>query len=195
MRKYLVLLALSLLAPLGACDDGTNFRIDPILASDTVELAVPGVSADAPTALDVTAVGGIIFGGRFPERQTDAESFDFVLRRRGGELVLVPGSVLGLLGPNGRPSDAAITQPMQGQTFDALIEAPGRAAFVTDSAVVLRPGAVYVARSRTALLPGIGLCQQYAKLQPLAVDAAAGRASVRLTTNERCGDPRLALED
>jgi hypothetical protein len=32
-------------------------------------------------------------------------------------------------------------------------------------------------------------------MQPLEVDPAAGRLVLRITTNERCGDLRLVMED
>lgn len=187
MRFSIALLLAVATAAAAGCDTGTDFRIDPLLATDTLELAVPNASAELASALDITASLGVIRGGRFPERQEDAEEFDFVLRRRDAELTLVPAAALGL------PSRAGITQPLEGETFESLVEAPGRTAFVSDSAVVVRQGAVYAARSRV-IASGFGSCQQYAKLQPLAVDAAAGTVRLQITTNERCADPRLALE-
>ena len=169
-----------------ACND-TTFTIDPLLATDTVEIAAPlPGNAALPTALDITVRGGLIGGARFPERATDAGEWDFGLRVRDGELVLVPAAALGL------SSRAAITRALANQTFDGLNEAPGRTSFVTDSAVVLREGSVYAARSR---LPPLTSCEQYAKLQPLSVDRTLGRIRLLITANERCSDPRLALED
>ncbi len=173
-----------LVLSLGACDDPA-FRIDPILASDTVEVFAPtAANAGRPTALDITSLQLFIQGARFPERASDAEQWDFVVRLRNGELTLVPASVVGLT------SRAALAGPLAAQTFEDVREAPAASTFSTDSTVVMRQGQVYGARSRA-----ISGCTQYAKLQPLEVDVAAGRLLLRITTNERCGDLRLVAED
>lgn len=190
MRYLAVLGTLGSLVLTAACDDSTGFRIDPLLTTDTVEIAAPTAqNADLPTALDVTVMGVGIRGGRFPERASDAGEWDFALRVRGGELVLLPARALGL------ESRASITRALPNQTFDSLVEAPGSSSFVSDSAVVLREGSVYAARSRATRSDFGGACEQYAKLQPLTVDRALARVRLQITTNERCGDPRLALED
>lgn len=189
MRHFAVFVLIGS-ALLAACGDSTGFRIDPILSTDTVEIAVPAPqNAELPTALDITSAGSGIRGGRFPERASDAGEWDFALRARGGSLVLVPAGALGL------QSRASITRALPNTTFDELVEAPGRTSFVSDSAVALQTGSVYAARSRLISSGFGGSCEQYAKLQPLVVDPALGRVRVLITTNERCGDPRLALED
>jgi hypothetical protein len=171
-----------------ACDGGTGYRIEPLITSDTVDLAAPGSSADLPTALDVTSTGGFIAGGRFPERQQDAEQWDLAIRVRDGQVVFVPAGALGL------SSNPGITHPLMGQSFDQVIEAPGTGSFVTDSAVVVQEGAVYVVRSRNFPC-GFGRAAQYAKIQPLAVSAVDGTVRLRIATNEVCGDPRLVEQD
>lgn len=188
MRHLSVAGWLFLAALLGACDDSTQYRIDPLITTDTVELAVPTeANAQLPTALDVIAAAGVIGGGRFPERAADAEQWDFAVRVRNGQLVLLPAGVLGL---NNR---AALTRPLLGRTWEQVNEAPGQRSFFADSAVVLRVGEVIAVRSR--LIPcGFGRDSQYGKVQPLSVDAANGRVRLQVLTNERCGDPRLALE-
>ena len=189
MRYFAVLGLVGMMVLASACND-TTFRIDPLLTTDTVEIGAPTAqNADLPTALDVTALGGTIRGGRFPERASDAGQWDFALRVRGGDLVLLPASALGL------QSRASLTRALANETFGGLVEAPGRTSFVTDSAVVLREGGVYAARSRVISSDFGSACEQYAKLQPLAVDRAQARVRFLITTNERCGDPRLALED
>ena len=190
--RYIALVGLvGLLSTTAACND-TTFTIDPLLVTDTVEIAAPTSQNTAlPTALDITSPdnGLSIGGGRFPERAFDAGEWDFGLRVRGGELVLIPAAGLGL------QSRSAITRALANQTFDRLIEAPGRTSFVTDSAVVLREGNVYAARSRFIGGGFGGACEQYAKLQPLTVDRTLARVRLLITTNARCSDPRLALED
>jgi len=170
-----------------ACDD-TNFTIDPLLYGDTVELAAPTAqNASLPSALDITVGVSGINGGRFPERSSDAEEWDFAVRLRNGEVVLLPAAALGL------NSRAALTRAQLNTTFEAYKEAPGRASFFADSALVLRVGEVYAARSRVTVGTFTG-CEQYAKLQPLEVNHATGFVRLRIVTNERCGDPRLVEE-
>jgi hypothetical protein len=189
VRTITTLFLASLAAVAAGCDDATNFRIDPQLVTDTVEIAIPMAGRDLPTALDIAVLSGEIGGGRFPERTEDAEQFDFALRRRGGELVFVPARALGLV------SDAAITRPLAGETFESLKEAPGRDAFIADSAVAVQQGAVFAARSRLVLACPFGQGRQFAKLSPIAVDRQAGLVRLAITTNARCEDPRLVLED
>lgn len=191
MRQLAVL---SLLAPalLATACDSTDFRIDPILVTDTVEIALPTEgNAELPTALDIASPdnGASIGGGRFPERASQAGEWDFALRLRSGSLALVPAAALGL------ESRASLTRALPSQTFESVIEAPGVTSFFRDSAVVLEEGRVYAARSRLVASLFGGSCEQYAKLQPLDLDPALGRVRLRVTTNARCSDPRLALED
>lgn len=188
MRHIAALFVAASLGLASACDGGTGYRIEPLITSDTVDLAAPGSATGLPTAVDVTSTSGIIAGGRFPERQQDAEQWDLAIRVRDGQVVFVPAGALGL------SSNPAVTHPLMGQSFDQVIEAPGAAAFVADSAVVVQEGAVYVVRSRVFSC-GFGGAAQYAKIQPLAVSAADGTVQLRIATNEVCGDPRLVEQD
>lgn len=171
-----------------ACEGDNGFQIDPRISTDTVEVAAPGSAADLPSAVDVSANLGVVGGGRRPETQADAERWDLAIRVRDGQVVFVPAAALGLT------SNAGITHPLTGQTFDQVIEAPGSSAFVTDSAVVAEVGAVYVVRSRNVPC-GFGAAAQYAKIQPLEVSVAEGRVELLIATNEVCGDPRLVERD
>lgn len=180
--------ALGALGLLAGCDDSTGFEIDPLLVSDTVEVFAPSEAPEErPSALDVTACSSRIRGARFPERAADATEFDYAVRERAGDLVFVPASGLGLT------SRAAITPPLPGRTFESLVEAPAAGEFVSDSIVPIRAGAVYATRSRDVSC-GFGSGPQYGKLQVLEVDPATGRVRVRLVTNERFSDLRLAEE-
>lgn len=186
--RFLVLAVFASIGLLAACDDTTNFFAEPLLYTDTVEIAAPGSALGLPSALDVTISAGGVVGGRFPERQEDAEQWDVALRVRNGALVFLPAPALGLR------SRAAITRALPNETYATLIEAPGRSAFVTDSAVLVQQGSVYAVRSRDDQ-GGISACPQYAKIQPLTVDVAQQRVRLQVTTNQRCSDPRLAVED
>lgn len=200
MRAGLLLvyapLALGLSLLLGACDDPTGFGKAEIV-EDTILLAVPDANpanAALPTALDITPVGLTgINGGRFPERQTDAESWDVALRLRNGQLVLAPPTAVGLTSPQLRR--AGITEAVTDRTFETLTEAPQSSRYVTDQPVVLRQGAVYVVRSRVTGGGFGGQCIYYAKLQPLELNVAAGTARLRVAANTLCSDTRLSAED
>ncbi len=189
MRLLRFILGLFLVLPTGlalaGCEDPNAFRMDPVLVTDTVPLATPTSEARLPTALDIVSTNAVIGGGRFPERVADAGQWDFAVRVRGGDLVLVPAGAVGF---ENRPM---ITRPITDRTFEEVTRAPDRASFVTDSAVVMQEGSVYVARSRQFAGLFGGVCFQYAKLQPLSVNVAEGTLRVQLTTNERCQDPRL----
>lgn len=190
LRKTTGFLSLCCLAlVVTGCEDPAGWQVDPLLATDTVDLVAPTAPETLrhlPTALDVVAQGGIIVGGRHPERVADAEEWDFVVRVRDGALVLVPAGALGM------NNDPGITRALDGQTFEQVRSAPPRASFLTDSAVVMQPGSVHAVRSRQ-FVSFFGFCVQYAKLQPLEVDPEAGTLRLQLTTNENCGDTRLAL--
>ena len=175
---------------IGGCDDPSAFEINPVIVEDTIELAIPGSPAMLPSAIDLVATGDSILGGRFPERVADATQWDLALRLRDGELALVPSSALGL------PSLAAITRPITDRSFDQIERAPEQSSFLADSAVVLRPGAAYVARARTSA----GRCfsaprVSYAKLQPVEIDLERGTVRLRVVANANCTDPRLVAED
>ena len=171
-----------------ACEGDNGYQIDPRIATDTIEVAAPGSASGLASAVDVSANLGVINGGRRPETQQDAERWDFAIRVRDGEVVFVPAGALGLT------STAGITHPLTGQTFDQVIEAPGSASFVTDSAVVAEVGSVYVVRSRNVSC-GFGAAAQYAKMQPLEISVEEGRVELLISTNEVCGDPRLVERD
>lgn len=177
---------------LGACDDPNDALFDPLIREDTVHLAVPLVDPDVPTALDVAYATSVI-RGRFPELVSDAEQWDFAIRRDGDELTFVPARVFGFQNPVGGQSSAAITLPVE-RGFDEVIEAPGQASLLSDTTITIVQGDVYVVRSRRTGA-SFGGCENYAKLQPLAVDAAAGLVTVRVVGNARCNDPRLAAND
>jgi hypothetical protein len=185
--RYVIPAALAaLVAALGACDNPNDFLLDPAIVTDTVTLVAPSVGSDLPSALDITAVGSPRHGARFPEQLGDAGQWDLALRLRDGQLVFLPAGAVGSAGTN-----AALTHPITGKTFSQLIEAPGRSAFVKDSAVVLSTGAPYAARSR--LIPcGITNGELFAKFQVLEAVPAEGRVKIEVIANLNCSDPRLA---
>lgn len=189
-RGFAPALLMGCVAALAACENPNAAGLEAQLLTDTVTLVTPDparpLEGDASgSALDIvaSALGEIVV--RRPERAGDAGQWDVTLRRRGGELVLVPPAVLDLRGAQAR---AAVTRVES--TFDDVRDASVRVAFAPDSVAVLQPAAVYVLRSRN--------CQsganQYAKLEALAVDRAAGTAQLRVVANRRCNDPRLTAD-
>lgn len=181
LRRLLGCVALALLP---ACDLSTGTG-DLYLTTDTLEIAAPTADRELPSAIDVSAYSGVMGGERFPEYVEDAENWDLAVRLVDGELVLAPAEALGL------SSMAAITGSLIGETFESLDQAPATSAFRRDSAVVLRLGEVYAARSRTILCSSGSSGEQYAKLQPVEMDLAGGTVRLVVTTNETCSDPRL----
>lgn len=180
------------LVSLAACEDPNAGLFDPLIQEDTVDLAVPLADTDVPTALDVAYASSPI-RGRYPELVSDAEQWDLALRRDGAALVLAPAGVYGFQNPVGGASTAAVTRPLQ-RSFDEVIEAPGQSSLLRDSTVAIAMGGVYVVRSRRTAA-AFGGCENYAKVQPLALDAAAGTVKLRVVGNARCNDPRLATDD
>ena len=111
--------------------------------------------------------------------------WDVALDTRTGQLVLLTPNALGI---NSRARIAALP----GQTFDLVQEAPADTLLYTATAPVpLQLNAVYVVRTGARN----GGCSSYAKLQPLAIDIAAGRLQFMYDTNPFCNDRRLVPPD
>jgi len=161
-------------------------QLDPLMVTDSLTLAAPSDALpNTPSALDVTASGGFIRGGRFPERLQDATiGWDLAVRVREGGIVFLPSGAVGF---GGR---AGISEPLTGESFEGLTQVPSGLRFETESAVPAQVGSVYVVRSRE-FSTGFGGCVQYSKLEPTDMDATAGTVTVRMSTNERCYDNRL----
>ena len=192
MRSFAIVAALPVALLLAACE-GTDNTFDPQIATDTIEIAAPTAGSSLPTAVDITALSGVVFGGRYPEELADAGEWDIALRLVNGQLQFVPASKIGILDLGG-VSRAAITDPLAGRTFESVTQAPNPAEFITDRGVPVQLGAVYAARSRLVAC-GLSAVEQYAKLQPLEVDVAAQRVRFRIHTNGRCADQRLEAEE
>lgn len=183
--------AIVLSGTVAGCEDSTGTEVPLFLVTDTVEVFAPiAGNAGLPTAVDITGnqSGGVV-GGRFPELSRDALQWDFAVRIRDGELVLVPAAVVGI--PNSR---AGVTRALEGETFESVREAPPQVTFLTDTVIVMETGSVYAARSRDVPTTFGGACTYYAKLQPLEVDVATGALRFQIVSNQ-CGDPRLVAPD
>lgn len=177
-----------------ACGDPSGTGISLTLFTDTLTIAPPSASGNAASAIDltntaVTAANPACLGRlRVPERAAGAScGWDFAVRQQGVDLAFVPAGAVGLM------SNAGVSRP-DPRTFEEIREAPrANDAYVTDSAVVVQPAGVYLARSRTYRVRGTN-CVNYAKLQVLDVDTLDA-VQVELVTNGGCRNNRLVPED
>ncbi len=190
-HRVVAFIALSCAVLAAACDDPNAGLLDPALVTDTVHVSAPtATGASVPSALDLTSLAL-----RFPEQAADAANWDLALRVRDGQLVFVPAGFFGILDPATHTrSKAGITHPIADETLESLREAPASDRFVTDSAMVIQPGALYAARSRGRNC-GFTAAYNYAKIKILSADPATGELSLVITVNQNCGDLRLVPVD
>lgn len=190
MRPGIAALALTLLAlpaalALGGCDD--PFGVEPSIYTDTLRLAAPTAGIDSlPSAIDLA--GAVPNVGRWPDRITDANQWDFALRVQSGRVLLRPYPRTQFI------FGAGIGFPGE-QNFEELGRAPTSRREYADTAVALELGRTYTARSRQYVVGFNQLCVRYAKFKPVALNAAAGTASIAVWTNAYCDDPRLNPDD
>jgi hypothetical protein len=111
-------------------------------------------------------------------------NWDVALDTQGSELVLLPPGALGI---NSRARIAALP----GLDFDDVREAPSdTAAYVSDRAVPLALGTIYVVQTRN-VSSQFGNCVYYAKLEPLTIAIEEGTLEFMYDSNPVCNDPRL----
>ncbi len=111
------------------------------------------------------------------------------VRLQNGIFSLLPRGAVGL-----ESLRAAVTEAIPGTTFEGLDEAPSSSRFSSSRGVALAVGSVYVVRSRVYRVQGIN-CWQFAKVQPMALSAAAGTVTLAVATSAGCQDTRLAPRD
>jgi hypothetical protein len=178
--------ALALLFPLAsalaACDDPFGGR-EPLLASDTLTLAAPSVdSLRLGSAIDLLRANTVVF----PERIGDAfplPNWDVALRASNGQLLLRPART-----DAGRTGARITTARMV--DFAQARSAPESREEYGEDAVVLEEGRVYFVRSRAYAQLGVR-CVNFAKIQPVALNAAAGTARLAIVSSGTCNDRRL----
>jgi len=165
---------------LTACNDEPDFGFDDWeLAYDTVTL----YSADRPELQGLPSAYDILATRTIRVEDSGATgNWDFALTGAAGEpLTLTP------LGAYFEVENNAGLATLPGEDFEGLESAPsGNAAYVTDDAVPLIDGAVFVIRSRQS-----GNCMSFAKLEPLEIDDAAGTMTFQLSANPNCNDTDL----
>lgn len=115
--------------------------------------------------------------------QEEQSDFDVAFSELDGQFVLLPGGLF-----ESFTIEPGIVEAEPGVTFEAVVEAPSEG-FVTDSAVVLREGAVLIIRTRQQ-----GACARYAKAEILDLDPD-GVLEFRFLRNNLCNDRTLTEAD
>lgn len=182
-RIAALVLLLPLASVLAACDDPFGGQ-ELLLATDTLTLAAPSVdSVRLGSAIDLLRGNAVVF----PERISDAfpqSNWDLALRVADGQLLLRP------LPTDERRVGARITRA-RSVSFAESDRAPESTDEYEPETVRLELGRVYFVRSRTYGQVGVR-CVNYAKIEPLELNAAAGTARLAVASNGTCNDRRLA---
>lgn len=169
----------ALIALVGAAACSDTQLPDPAFAND-----VDTLTLGSATALPVHLASAYSISDDRVVRTDQSSAFDFVYLQTNGRRLLVPLDALGLGTRSANPGLQSSTI-----SFDALVNPPNDGYITTDSLAVA-VGDVLVARSRIACFLGV---PQYAKLQILGFDDAAGTMTFRVVANVNCGYRSLAL--
>lgn len=163
-------LALSGFLSLAACEESDPFGLrDWTLNPDTA--TIYSLSLD-----DLNLASAFDFTERAPRPVAVRDEFgrfnnwDVALDSEGGELVLLPQPLLGIL------SEAAVLE-LPNMAFTSVEEAPADTMlYNSDSGVTLRTSSVYIVRTRQVTRQSFFTqnCVYYAKLQPIRVDPVLG---------------------
>jgi hypothetical protein len=106
--------------------------------------------------------------------------FDFAYNvASDGSHVFLPRAALGI-DPTAAVNPGFLTRT---QTFEAIKAAPSNG-YVTDRAIPIAVGGVYVVRSRVTCTIGV---PKYAKLAVIAIDDVAKTVAFRVLTDDNCG--------
>ncbi len=137
-------------------------------------------------------VSAFNFHSRTPVRleSPDAATFwDVALDTRGGNLVLLPPGALGVA------SRGRILQ-LTGMTFANVVEAPSDTLLysATQPLPIVLNG-LYIIKSDVRATEFGGSCAFYAKMTPIALDAAAGSMTFVYDGSPICNDRRLIPPD
>lgn len=170
--------------PMVACDDDP-FAIRWTVNPDTVRLYA--LSRPEPNL-----VSGYDFFPRQAvriEAPTTGDDWDLAVDVRDGAFVWLPPGALGI------PSEAAVAI-LEGETFESATEAPeDTTRYITDAAVPIRAGQIYVIRTRRH--PGFfgTLCNYYGKIEPLATDFVSGSIHFQFDVSQACNNRDLIPPD
>lgn len=183
-RLPAVLAAVGIVAGVAACGDDP-FAIRWVETPDTVtlySLARPELNLES--AFDFRNRQAVVV-----ESPSATGSWDLAVDTRGGQIVMLPASVLGV------DSRAAVV-PIPGQSYEELVEAPADTAlYIHDRPVPVELGTVYVVRTRRTVGSFSSRCFYYAKMQPLSTDVEAGTFTFFYDAARVCNDRRLIPPD
>ena len=183
--RALVLIGL-LPAALAACGDDPLAPQDWVAAPDSITL----FSASRVELVALPSAFDVVSGIRLAIEDPGATGqWDVLLAEVSGGLVLVPAAAFEVLGSRARVAF------MEDQEFDSLVRAPGDTAAYSADPVPVHLGGVYVLRSRRTSCQFFGSGSQYAKIEVVEVNAAAGNISFRIIRNPNCGDRDLVPPD
>ena len=168
--------AAALVAVAAGCSGGTQLP-DPSTENvvDTVTIyALNG------TAIGTASAFNIVVGlAARPELQ---EEYDFAFDiDSANRALLLPGNL------SGRPSSAGLQQ--SSTAFESIVRAP-LDDYVTDTALVVQTGTVFIGRSRstdTFCSVYVGAIPRYAKFEVLELDLAARTVTLEFLANLNCG--------
>ena len=170
-----------LLPVLGACNEEPE---DPFANWEAIEDTVTLYTADRAEYQGLPAAYDILTRtARRIEDPTASGAWDVALTGGGDSpLVLTP------LGAFFDLENRAGVHVEREEAFDPLDRAPAAEdAYTADASVTLEDDVVYIIRSRQTS----GSCVRFAKMDPLALDQAAGTFTFRIISNPRCNDTDL----
>ena len=164
----------ALIVALGCGDDLT---LPPATFENTVDTvvlaALSGTPIDQPSGFDVVVAQ--------PVRTDRTNGFDFAFDiDEGGIPRIYPAGTLGL------SSEPGILE--SNRTFDAITSAPVED-YVTDTALVVQAGTVFIVRSRSSNVQCAlaGSLPRYGKFHVLGVDPQARAVTLELLVDLNCG--------
>jgi hypothetical protein len=168
--------AAGLMAVVAACGEGTQLP-DPTTenAIDTVTIyALNGTAIGTESAFDI-----VVGLARRPELHQEYDfAFDIDSANRA---ILLPGNLSGL------PSSAGLQ--VSSTSFDEIVRAP-LDEYVSDTALVVQMGMVFLGRSRSSTTfcsAYVGSIPRYAKFEVIELDLAARTVTLEFLANLNCG--------
>lgn len=177
------LAALAMAAGTAACGDDP-FAIDWVAAPDTVTLySLARPELELPSAFNFSQRSTVRI-----EVPGASGRWDLAVGTRGDELVFLPPGALGV-------ESRARIAILPGQTYEEVVEAPSDTLlYSATEPVPARVGTAYVVRTDARAVFG-GTCVYFGKLEPLAIDVAAGSLEFMFDASPVCNDRRVVPPD
>lgn len=172
----LAALALAVILPLAGCDsfEPTRFPMGDTVVLYSLARAEHIGEVSAYDFIAPTAV--VVERPKPPESFTD---FDLAFSELDGEFVMLPAGLFESFG-----IEPGLAVDSSGATFEDVDRAPS-SGYVTDAAVPLREGPIYIVRTRAR-----NACSRYGKFEVLDLDDA-GILEFRFLRNNLCNDRTL----